>query len=67
MLEKIAGLALVTKLQATLLMEADFNFHNKLVFGIYMLTGARCNGLIPPKQYNKQQITAEDDSFGKVL
>ena len=33
MLEKIVGLALVSKLRVILLMEADFNMHNKLIFG----------------------------------
>ena len=41
MLEKIAGLALVNKLRAILLMEADFNFHNKLIFGSHMLDTTR--------------------------
>ena len=31
-LEKIAGIALVSKLRAILLMEADFNFHSKIIF-----------------------------------
>ena len=47
MLEKIAGIALVNKLRAILLMEADFNFHNKLFFGNRMLDQARSNGIIP--------------------
>jgi len=68
MLEKITGLALANKLHAILIMEADFNFHNKLVFGSRMLTAARTNGLIlPPEQYSEQQSTAEDVSFDKVL
>jgi len=67
MLEKIAGLALVNKLRVILLIEADFNSHNKLVFGSRMLKAARTNGLIPPEQYSKQPITAEDGSFDKVL
>ena len=33
MLEKITGVALVTKLRAVLLIEADFNCHNRLIFG----------------------------------
>ena len=41
MLEKIAGVALVTKLRAILLMEADFNFHNRLIFGDRMMKLAR--------------------------
>ena len=47
MLEKIAGVALVTKLRAILLMEADFNFHNRLIFGDCMMKLARENGLVP--------------------
>ncbi len=33
LLEKIAGVALVTKLRAILLMEGDFNYMNKWIFG----------------------------------
>ena len=45
MLEKIAGVALVTKLRAILLMEGDFNCHNKSIFGSRMLNLARDYGL----------------------
>ena len=51
MLEKIAGVALVNKLRTILLMEADFNFHNKLIFGKHMLQKARLHNLIPDEQY----------------
>ena len=37
MLKKIAGVALVTKQRTILLLEADFNCHNKLIFGKRML------------------------------
>jgi len=67
MLEKIAGIALVNKLHAILLMEADSNFHNKLIFGKRTLDQVRANGIIPLEQYNKQQTTAEDGSFNKIL
>jgi len=67
MLENIAGLALVNKLRAIILMEADFNFHNNLVLGSRMLAATRSNGLIPPEQNSEQQSTAEDGSFDKVL
>jgi hypothetical protein len=33
MLEKTLGVTLVTKLQAILLMEADFNATNKIIYG----------------------------------
>ena len=37
MLEKVAGIALVNKLRAILLMEADYNFFNKWVFSYIAL------------------------------
>ena len=67
MLEKIAGIALVNKLCAILLMEADFNFHNKLIFGKRMLDQARANGVIPAEQYSEKESTAEDGSYDKIL
>ena len=67
MLEKIAGLALVSKLRAILLMEADFNMHNKLHFGSRMLDAARSKGVIPNEQYSDKQSTAEDGTFDKIL
>ena len=67
MLEKIAGIALVNKLRAILLMEADFNFHNKLIFGKRMVDAARAEGLIPTEQYATQQSTADDGLFDKIL
>ena len=67
MLEKIAGLALVSKLRAILLMEADFNMHNKLIFGKRMLDRARAEGIIPPEQYSDKEHTAEDGTFDKIL
>ena len=41
MLEKIVGLALVNNLRAILLMEANFNMHNKIIFGKRMLDWRR--------------------------
>ena len=48
-LEKIAGCALVNKFRATLLMEADFNFHNKLIFGKRMIDSMQKESLISPE------------------
>ena len=50
MLEKVAGIALVNKLRAILLIEADFNFHNKLIFGKRMLNQAQAEGVLPTKR-----------------
>ncbi len=47
MLEKMFGVCLVSKLQAILLMEADFNAMNKEVYGVRMLEEARKYKLIP--------------------
>ena len=58
MLIKIAGLALVNKLRAVLLMEADFNMHNKVVFGKRMLDAVRAKGVIPDEHYSNKGKTA---------
>ena len=60
MLEKIVGVALATKLRAILLMEADFNFHNRLIFGDRMMKLARDNGMVPEEIYSEKGKTAED-------
>jgi len=67
MLEKVAGVALVNKLRAILLMEADFNFHNKLIFGSRMINAARKDGEIPDEQYCEKQKVSEDGIFQGVL
>ena len=60
MVEKLAGIALVTKLRAILLMEADFNFHNWIIFLKRMLDNAQDRGLIPAEIYSEKGRTAED-------
>ena len=51
MLEKIVDIALVVnKLQAILLMGADFNFRTKLIFGKRMLDQARATGTTPVEE-----------------
>ena len=65
--EMIAGVTLVTKLRAILLMEADFNFHNKLIFGTQMLELARKHGLVQEEIYSKKGHTAEDAILHQVL
>ncbi len=67
MLEKISGCALITKLRLILLMEADFNAVNKVVFGQCMLNHARCHDLIPDEIYSKCNRLAEDRTLTKVL
>ena len=67
MLEKVAGVALVTKLRAILLKEGDFNFRNRLIFGKRMLALTRKNGLVPEEIYSEKGRTAEDGVLHQVL
>jgi hypothetical protein len=48
MLEKTPGVILVEKLRAILLMEADFNFTNKLLFGCRLVHQAEKSGNLHP-------------------
>jgi hypothetical protein len=47
MLEKIPGCALINKLRSILLMEADFNAMNKLLYGVCLLATIREHTLMP--------------------
>jgi hypothetical protein len=67
MLEKIAGCCIITKLRAILLMEADFNANNKLIFGKRMLDNARKYGLMAEEIYSEAGKTAEDGALAKEL
>jgi hypothetical protein len=52
MLEKRAGVALVNKLHAILLMEGDFNYMNKWVFGHEAINKLYALGYVPGDQYS---------------
>jgi hypothetical protein len=67
MLEKMFGCALITKLRSILLMEADFNAANKIVFGQRMLNNARKFDLIPDEIYSERNRLAEDGTLTKVI
>lgn len=67
MLKKMYGCTLVSKLRAILLMEADFNFSNKLVYGVRMMNNARRHGQMSDEIYSKNGRTADDGSLAKVL
>jgi hypothetical protein len=54
MLEKEAGVIKVNKLRAILLMEADFNFFNGLMFAKRMMTRAEERGTIPIECYGSR-------------
>ena len=67
MLEKMFGCTLVSKLRAILLMEADFNFANKLVYGVRTMDNVRKRDLMPEEIYSEKGRTADDGSLAKVL
>ena len=52
MLEKVAGFALVNKLSAILLMEADFNYMNKWIFGHEAINKMYAIGYVAEDQYS---------------
>ena len=67
MLEKIFGCTLVNKLRAILLMEADFNFANKTIFGNRMLDNVRKHNLMPDEIFSEKGRTADDGALSKIL
>ena len=67
MLEKMFGCALITKLRSILLMEADFNATNKIIYGQRMLQQARKYKLVPEEIYSEQNRLADDGTLTKVL
>ena len=60
MLEKVAGVALVKKLRAILLMEADYIIFNKWVFGYKVMNLLYAVDFMPSDQFSQKQSTAED-------
>ena len=67
MLEKELGCTLLGKLRAILLMEADFNFSNKVIYGVRMLDNARKHGYSPEEVYSEKNKMADDGTLAKVL
>ena len=67
MLEKMHGCTLMSKLRAILLMEADFNFSNKVIYGVRMIDNARKWGFVLEEIYSKKNKMADDSSLAKVL
>ena len=67
MSEKIFGCALVTKLQSILLMEADFNATNKIIYGHHMLDTAWKYKLMPEDIFRKENCLMDGGTLAKVL
>jgi hypothetical protein len=67
MLEKTLGVTLVIRLRAILLMEADFNATNKIVYGNRMMAKAREHALMPEEIFSKRNRMADDGTLSKTL
>ena len=67
MLELTLGVTLVTKLRAILLMEADFNATNKIVYGNRMMKNARKYNLMPEETFSEKNRRADDGTLCKTL
>jgi hypothetical protein len=67
MLEKTLGVTLVTKLRAILLMEANFNATNKIVYGMRMMSNAQGHHLVPEEIFSKKNRMADDGTLCKTL
>jgi hypothetical protein len=67
MLEKEFGNTLIDKLRAILLMEADFNTSNKIIFGNRMLDNARRYGFLYDEIFSEKGRMAEDGALAKTL
>ena len=66
MLEKMFGVRLVSKLRAILLIEADFNAGNKVVYGERMLDNARKYKLMPEEIFSEKNRMADDGALAKT-
>ena len=67
MLEKVQGCSLISKLRSILLMEADFNCANKILYGVRMLDNARKYKLMPDEIFSEKNRTADDGTLGKTI
>ncbi len=67
MLEKIFRCALITKLRSILLMEADFNATNKVIYGHRMMDTVRKYKLMPEGIFSEKNCMADDGTPAKEL
>ena len=67
LLVKVPGVALVDKLWAILLMEGNFNFFNKWIFGHRAVNKLYKIGYFPEDQYSKKSSTAKDSKLDNRL
>ena len=67
MLEKLLGCNLVTKLRAILLMEADFNATNKIIYASRMMDTVRRHGMMPEDCFSEKGRECTDGTLAKTL
>ena len=67
MLEKVLGVIVVDKLRAILLMEADFNMYNGLMFAVRMMNNAEENDWIPDEIYARRDREAIEVGMNRML
>jgi hypothetical protein len=67
LLEKVFGVRLIDKLRAICLLEADFNWLNKLIFAHRLEQHCRKHGLVPHEQFAKSRTTSQEASLVKNL
>ncbi len=67
MLEKIAGVCLVEKLQAIQLYEADFICYNQFIFGSQAMQALTTSGYVPEELFSQEGSTAVEAKFDKTL
>jgi hypothetical protein len=67
MLEKTLGITLVSKLQAILLMEADFNASNKIMYGIRVMKNVCDHHLMSEDFFSKKNRMADDGILKMTL
>ncbi len=67
MLEKTLWVTLVSKLRAILLMEADFNATNKIVYGNRLMKNVCKHNQMPEEIFSKKNRMANDGTLCKTL
>ena len=67
MLKKMFCCSLVTKLLSILLIEVDFKFSNKTIYGGRMLDNVRKCNLIPEEIFSERNRMADDGTLAKLL
>jgi hypothetical protein len=67
MLEKLMGVTLMNKLQAILLMDAEFNAANKTIFGEHLLDNVQKYKQMPEEIFSEKNCLADDRSLSKTL